>query len=196
MKILSDKTILNQISKPVTVEEAVNVIKELENALRVCPHGIGLSAIQIGIPKQVFIIKDCDDGNVFHRFVNPVKIECSHPFIFQNEGCLSYPGLYLNTNRFHHYVLKRQIVDGNNFRDETNYFYFPESTDEPVNQAHALMSIAVQHEMDHLSGLILPEYGFSKLQIRDDKAGRNDPCPCGKKNDSGVPLKYKKCCGR
>jgi len=162
-------------------------------------NGIGLSAIQIGIPKRIFVIKhEQDEEMVFDNFINPEVVDCEGEFTFAGEGCLSFPGLYLNTKRFYHYTIKRGLFDEGGYREETDYFYYPETVEEYTTRENSISSIAVQHEMDHLSGLVLPEYGVKNVSIQnvEDKVGRNDSCPCGKKKADGSPIKYKRCCGK
>jgi uncharacterized protein YecA (UPF0149 family) len=91
--------------------------------------------------------------------------------------------------------MKRGYIDNGEYREQEVYLYYPETSDEYTTREKAITSIAVQHEMDHLSGLILPDYGFKSPPITtESKVGRNDPCPCGAMRD-GKPVKYKKCCG-
>jgi preprotein translocase subunit SecA len=97
----------------------------------------------------------------------------------------------MDTKRFHHYVLKRHLFDGDDYREEIDYLYYPETDDEHISKHDSIYSIAVQHEMDHLNGEVLPDFGIKKEPIIvNKKIGRNEPCICG----SGK--KYKKCCGK
>lgn len=197
-EIITSVEILKQTSEPVTPEEAPKIIEALEGQLSKCDNGIGLGAIQLGIPKRVFVIKKAGrNGMEFDHFINPTFVDSSGEFIFVGEGCLSFPGLYLNTKRFHHYTIERDVLDGETFRRETDYFYYPETSDERISRDEAIGSIAVQHEMDHMEGKILLEYGLKNESfVRDNpKVGRNDPCPCGAMKN-GKPVKYKKCCGK
>jgi peptide deformylase len=189
--IIQDTKALKQISEPATQEEAHEIIKKLEETLSRYSHGIGLSAIQIGIPRRIFVIKRQNEGELpsFDHYINPEVVDMDGEFTFSGEGCLSYPGLYLNTKRHHHYTIKRWFFDKGKYQKEMDYFYFPEYYDEHISREQAISSIAVQHEMYHLDGEVLPEYGFKNQPIRiNKKIGRNEPCPCG----SGK--KYKKCC--
>ena len=193
--IITDSNVLKKISTPASLEESMVIVKELENTLRMQETGVGLSAIQIGIPKRIFVIKGDQDREQeeFDHFINPEIIEVEDEFTFEGEGCLSFPGLYLCTKRFHHYTLKRGHFDNGEYLEEQDYFYYPETDNEYISHKEAIRSIAAQHEMDHLDGKILPDFGFEKSKII--KVGRNDPCPCGKIQD-GKPVKYKKCCGK
>ena len=189
--IIEDLDILKQVSEPATVEEAPEIIKELEDTLSQYDNGIGLSAIQIGIPKRIFVMRNADGE--FDHFVNPEFIKGEGQFTFLNEGCLSFPGMFLHTKRFHHYIMKRGYFDDGRYLEQVVYFYYPEKNNENLTRERAIMAIAAQHEMDHLDGKVLPDFGMK--DIRSEKIGRNDPCPCGA-TKGGKPIKYKKCCGK
>ena len=179
--IVTDIALLKQKSEPVSsVEEAKKIISLLEEELKNYPSGCGLSAIQIGMPKQVSIVRinssDPNKNSIHVNLINPVVLEYNDEFIHRNEGCLSFPNRYTSVKRYKHFIIMNQVIedDGLKFREEKQYYFFnPEKKD--------LESIAVQHEIDHLNGITIFKEEFKKIS-------RNDYCPCG----SG--LKYKKCC--
>jgi len=91
--IITDEKILREPSEPVkTYAEAQEIIEKLEEESASIGYGIGLSAPQIGIKKQVAIIRM---DNFMCNIINPVNIilENDH-FIFEGEGCLSFPGIF------------------------------------------------------------------------------------------------------
>lgn len=181
LKIVSDRDILSQKSENVTsVAEAQAIISSLTSVL-IKTDGYGLSAIQIGIPKRVCVIKR---PNKFIALINPEIVETKSPIVFRGEGCLSFPGIYENTNRFQEFVIKNQVVDGDSFREENQYFYFEPGGD--------IEGIVAQHEIDHMDGILFFQRRAEAVQpvVKSEKVGRNDKCPCG----SGA--KYKKCCGK
>ena len=192
MKIILDHNILKKVSTPVeSVEEAKDIINKLEETLALYENGIGLSAIQIGIPKRVFILKT-DEG--FTHFVNPIKISEEEEFIFHGEGCLSFPSIYLDTKRFCEFTLKYHLIEDDTFIDQTVLFYYSPNKED---RSDGILAIAAQHEYDHQDGRIIIEHGKEGLATVTrigEKVGRNDPCPCGKKDGNGKPIKYKKCC--
>lgn len=185
--VCCDEKILRQKSEPVaSVEEATALIQKLEAALKQIDNGVGLAAVQIRIPKQVGVIQG-RDGNIY--LINPVLESAEEEFVFGREGCLSKPGLYRNTKRFRHYTIKNQVIDGDEFREEIQYYFYGETPDEPGHMG--LEAIAVQHEMDHFDGKMIVDQEEIKgktVERGKEKVGRNDPCPCG----SGK--KFKKCC--
>jgi len=188
MQIINDKKLISEKSMPVSsVEEAKEIISSLEKELDKCSNGLGLAAIQIGIPKRVGVIKPDKDRMIC--LINPEIVELSEEFIFPNEGCLSFPKKFINTKRYKHVIIKNQVIDGESFREETQYFYYNDDNFKYIAQESKLVAIAVQHELDHFEGKTIEEVEVKSEPIRvEAKIGRNDPCPCG----SGK--KYKKCC--
>jgi peptide deformylase len=194
-KITQDISILRQKSENVTlVDEAKDLISKLEAELDKLDNGIGLAAIQLGYNKKVSVIRD-NDGTYFH-LINPELVEGLDEFIYFNEGCLSFPGLFRNTKRYKQITIKHQVIRDNKFEDETFVSYYSNEKDEPGN--NGLFTIAVQHELDHFDSKLLIDSDIKTEPIKRDvkKVGRNEPCPCGKVDSSGKRLKFKKCCGK
>ncbi len=131
--------------------------KELEelclNMLFTMYHapGIGLAAPQIGISKRIFVIdvtfdrdETEEDSGEFtlsnfapHIFINPVIKEKEGEIIYQ-EGCLSLPGIFEDVKRFENIVVEYQSLNG----------------DKQEMAANELFSICIQHENDHLDGIV------------------------------------------
>lgn len=197
-KIIQDLAVLRKPSEPVeSVSEALSIIKDLEETLGVIDHGVGLAAVQIGIPKQVGVIKHKGkDKDRFFHLINPEVVKKEDEFVFFKEGCLSLPETFRNTKRYRHFTIKHYRIDGDKFEPETLYFYYSEDPKEIGSDG--LLSIAVQHEMEHFRGEMILDHNIETEPVRRKgaKIGRNDPCPCGKADTNGKPLKYKKCCGK
>jgi len=108
-------------------------------------NGIGLAAIQVAQPLRVLIINLTDEEGHQHKsdlleIINPVIAEADGS-IFYQEGCLSVPGFYEDVERFESLTLNYQ-----NRRGEACSL-----------KAEGLLSVAVQHEMDHLEGRLFIE---------------------------------------
>lgn len=102
-------------------------------------RGIGLAANQIGITKRVFVMGS-DNISGFPRpfaLFNPIMIEQSKEFILDQEGCLSYPDLYLKIKRPSWVVAAYQDSQG---------------TVREV-KIDGYLSKCFQHELDHLDGI-------------------------------------------
>ena len=96
--------------------------------------GVGLSAIQINIPIRVAIIRN---GKEAFNLYNAKIIKQEQPFVFEGEGCLSFPQQYCNTKRFN----LIEILNGNG----------------EVLKFSGFLACAVQHELDHWDGIIFTE---------------------------------------
>jgi len=111
--------------------------------------GIGLAAVQIGVPLRVIVMDlDQKDGKKNPRaFVNPVITWRSEELATFEEGCLSVPEIYEEVERAAR--IKAEFVD----RDGT----------KQLLEADGLLATCLQHEMDHLEGVLFIDH-LSKLK--------------------------------
>jgi len=98
-------------------------------------HGLGLSANQIGMPVKVFAMRIDESDNAIVCF-NPEILEESEEMVTMEEGCLSFPLLYLKKRRPEKLTIKYQNVDGDFI--ETKF--------------EGLAARVFHHEMDHMKG--------------------------------------------
>ena len=113
-------------------------------------HGIGLSANQVGLPFNMFVVgghPQIENGMKLACF-NPMIIESSEETIMMKEGCLTYPFLFLNIIRPRKITLKYTDEDG----------------ELKEAKLDGMMSRIVQHEYDHMLGRNFTERA-SKLKI-------------------------------
>lgn len=108
--------------------------------------GIGLSANQVGLPYRMFVMKTADKGTV--GFFNPKITRASQETDMMKEGCLSFPDLYLMIKRAKSIEFEYQDVEG---------------------EKHTLIlegmgARVVQHELDHLNGIVFLQRA-SRLKI-------------------------------
>lgn len=110
--------------------------------------GIGLAANQVNVLQRIFVA-DCSENHDSPQvFVNPVIVESSDEKEDAEEGCLSLPTLYGGpVERAHKIRVKAQDVEGNPFEIE----------------AEGLLARCIQHEMDHLDGVLFIDY-LSRLK--------------------------------
>jgi peptide deformylase len=99
--------------------------------------GVGLAANQIGVQKRLFVY---DQGDGPHVVVNPVIVETSGEWVYE-EGCLSVPGLSWEIVRANEVHLRGFDLDGNELDIQTNEYE----------------GRILQHECDHLDGVLLVE---------------------------------------
>jgi peptide deformylase len=166
--IVTDAIELRKGNGPAAAEEIDGIIRLLEEELRASPRtGIGLAAPQIGIHKRVAIVRTKSHSL---DLVNPTILSRERPVFVRGEGCLSVPDKVVDTCRFEEVF----------FRCDRN----------PAGVvATGIEALAVQHEIDHLDGVLMMERAVPK------GIGRNDPCPCGAVRDDGKPVKFKRCHG-
>ena len=111
--------------------------------------GIGLAAIQVGIPKRIIVLditrKENEKNPMF--FVNPEIIEKSKTNSTYEEGCLSVPGQFSEIDRPETCHLK----------------YLDYHGQKQLIHADGLLATCIQHEMDHLEGILFIDY-LSKLK--------------------------------
>ena len=178
MIITNNEDALRVKCEDVTLEEVGPLIEQLERELaeanRLGKNGIGLAAPQIGIAKNIAIVRIDKAKGLYFNLVN-CKIEKSFdPAIFRDEGCLSFPGRVEDTMRYQEVYITNNLVEPHSF------------------VATGFLAVVCQHELDHLNSTLLPDRMIPKPVpvVRKNKVGPNDPCICGSNK------KYKKCCGR
>ena len=110
-------------------------------------YGIGLSAPQVGIQERFFII-DLRNGQRY-IFINPEIIESSK-LITCNEGCLSFPDIFTETKRFKKIKVRALGLDGKEF----------------ILDAQDLLAQVIQHEIDHLNGILLVDTTIEKAEFQ------------------------------
>ncbi|MEW6041963.1 MAG: peptide deformylase [Elusimicrobiota bacterium] len=132
--------VLLKKTKPLTeiTAETIKIIKKMIETLKKA-NGIGLAANQVGIPLKILVISCPDKNNKKNEVVliNPCIIK-KWGEICEEEGCLSFPGLYLKIKRSKGVRVKALTDKG-----------------EPVViEGEDLISRVLQHEIDHLEGKI------------------------------------------
>jgi peptide deformylase len=132
-------------------------------------HGIGLAAIQVGVPLRVLVIdlqpededaepEECTEhGGHSHThrplrkeprvFVNPEILDPAEEHNVYQEGCLSVPEIYADVERPKACRVRWQDLDGNVHEEEME----------------GLMAVCIQHEMDHLEGILFIDH-LSRLK--------------------------------
>lgn len=133
--------VLRQPAKRITkVDDSIReTIKDMLQTMY-SSDGIGLAAPQVGIHKQLIVI-DCEPQNPDNPplvLINPKITKFSSQVCDAEEGCLSIPGVYLPVTR----------------PEEVEVTYKNENGKPCKLKASGLLSRAIQHEMDHLNGVM------------------------------------------
>jgi|TARA_B110000211_G_scaffold174665_1_gene197367 peptide deformylase len=140
---------LRQVSRD--VEEVDDELRKLMNDMLETMYdapGIGLAAIQVGVPKRVIVIDTSkEEKKTPLYFVNPKIIVKSKNKSTYEEGCLSVPGQFAEVDR----------------PDQCHISYLDYSGKKKELKAEGLLATCIQHEMDHLEGILFIDY-LSKLK--------------------------------
>ena len=139
---------LRTIAKPVEqVDDKIKtLIKDMFETMYAA-KGIGLAATQVDRHIQLIVMDLSDDGSQPRVFINPKVtplVEDKKPY---EEGCLSVPEFYESVERPAKITIEAMDEDGNTFNEE----------------AEGMLAVCIQHEMDHLNGVIFVDY-LSRLK--------------------------------
>ena len=142
--------LLRQVSKP--VDKVTIVEQKLMNDMldtMYAANGIGLAAIQIGIPKRIIVMdlsKDQEKKEPRY-FVNPVIKKKNEKKTTYEEGCLSVPNQFAEIER----------------PSKCDVEYLDYNGQKQILYADGLLATCIQHEMDHLEGILFIDY-LSKIK--------------------------------
>ena len=148
--LVEPNKLLRQVSQPVEeVDKQIQKIMDDMLETMYSANGIGLAAIQIGVPKNLIVIdlltKEKKKNPMF--FVNPKIIKKSSKMSKYEEGCLSIPNLFAEIQRPSECEIEYLDYEGN----------------KTSLKATGLLATCIQHEMDHLKGILFIDY-LSKLK--------------------------------
>lgn len=171
--IYTDEKVLRTPCTNATEDEVGSIVEQLEMELghsgRMGRPGIGLAAPQIGIHKNVAIIRIDENHSI--NLVNCNIQNKYDSFIFRGEGCLSIPNIEKNTMRYGEIHIINNLVYPHAFI------------------LTGLMSVAAQHELDHLNSILITDIAIPEEKPKT-KIRPNDKCYCGSNQ------KFKRCHGK
>jgi len=138
---------LHKVAKPVTVvdDEIRKLARNMAETMYAAP-GVGLAATQVDVHKQLILTDLSETRDELLVLINPHILE-SRGKSDCEEGCLSVPGIFEKIARAEWVKVRALDLDGKSF----------------TTQATGLLSVCIQHEMDHLKGKIFIEY-LSRLK--------------------------------
>jgi len=148
--IILPDPLLRQASKPIeridieTQRLADDMLETMYDA-----PGIGLAAIQVGVARRMLVIDVSREGEEKTPlvFINPEIVASSDDRSVYEEGCLSIPDYYAEVERPARVMVKHLDRDGK----------------EQITEADGLLATCVQHEIDHLNGVLFIDY-ISRLK--------------------------------
>ena len=142
--------ILKQVSKPVeTVDDDLRALMDDMLETMYAAPGIGLAAIQVGVPKRVIVMDLAREGEppAPRYFINPEILWASEETLPYEEGCLSVPEIFDEVERPSNVKLRYLDYNGKTVEED----------------AEGLFAVCIQHEMDHLEGVLFIDY-LSRLK--------------------------------
>jgi peptide deformylase len=144
MKVIQkDNKILRQKAKEVAQKEIgskkiKDILRRMEEILAESKEGVALAAPQIGEPLQIFVVKKLTPDVGFNIFINPKIKKISQKKQIVPEGCLSVEGVYGTIKRAEKLTVEAYDEKGKKF----------------TRGASGLLAQIIQHEMDHLNGIL------------------------------------------
>lgn len=124
-------------------KDLAKMVKDMFETLYASGNGIGLAAPQVGIKKRIVVIDLKEEGkSTPMTFINPKIIFYSEEKFVNEEGCLSIPGFYADVSRSNSVEVEWVGLDRKKNKKKLT----------------GLMSICIQHEIDHLDGILFIDY--------------------------------------
>ena len=134
---------LHTVAKPVaTVDARLQTLVDDMLATMYASDGIGLAATQVNVHERLIVMDVSEERDKPLVLINPEIVWASDEKKLNNEGCLSVPGIYDDVERFLAIKVQALDLDGKT----------------QVHEAEGLLSVCIQHEMDHLMGKVFVEY--------------------------------------
>lgn len=143
-------------TKAIQVTEVNDNIKTIVNDMfetMYDENGVGLAATQVNIHQQIVVIDVSENKETPIVLINPEIIDKSEDTLINEEGCLSVPGCYAKVDRHTKVTVKALDKNGNEF----------------TLDGDELLAICIQHELDHLKGILFVDY-LSPLKRQRIKA--------------------------
>jgi len=150
---LGDRVLRQPAKRVAKVDQSIRHLAEQMLQTMYSSDGIGLAAPQVGVHKQIIVI-DCEPDNPDNPpliLINPVIKNFGQTLCDAQEGCLSIPGVYLDVQR----------------PDEIEVAYKDENGRPKTLRAKELLSRVIQHEMDHLKGIMFVDRVDNSLALTE-----------------------------
>lgn len=147
--------VLRKVAEPITTfDDQLQRIVEAMYARMFESQGVGLAAPQVGLRQRILVVNESGDPKEADQnltLINPQIISRSGKKVLHEEGCLSFPGIYAEIERLDACIVEAQDVAGNPVRLELEGF----------------LSRIIQHEYDHLEGILLVDRMSPADKIRN-----------------------------
>lgn len=142
---------LHTVAKPVTAfdQALAQLAADMAHTMYEAP-GVGLAATQINVHQRLVVVDVTEDRSGLYALVNPEIVWASDDLKPWEEGCLSVPGVYEEVKRPDRIRVKALDLTGKPYTLE----------------ADGLLSVCIQHELDHLNGKVFVQYLSQLKQTR------------------------------
>jgi peptide deformylase len=139
--------VLRQKATPIesVTDEIKQLAKEMLETMKE-ENGVGLAAPQVGKSIRMFVVNADDD--VDRTFINPQIVKMSSDLVDYEEGCLSIPSFYENIKR----------------PSQVTIQFTNENGEKQVLDADGLLARVIQHENDHLDGILYVDHGDAEFK--------------------------------
>ena len=133
---------LKKVAEPVVnIDDKLRqLVADMAETMYEAP-GIGLAATQVDVHRRVVVIDVSEEKNELRAFINPVLVQCTGSHVGE-EGCLSVPGIYDKVERAERVVVNYLDLDGK----------------AQTLEADGLLAVCIQHEIDHLNGVVFVDH--------------------------------------
>jgi peptide deformylase len=142
--VLYGDPVLRETSEPVDEinQEVKDLVSDMVDTIKKA-KGLGLAAVQIGVPKRIFLVdlSAVDLNETLRVYINPEIVETEGEVTYE-EGCLSFPGIYQKVDRPAKVTIRATDLEGNRFEQT----------------ADGIAARAILHEFDHLEGKLFIDY--------------------------------------
>jgi peptide deformylase len=133
-----DRTLKKKAKKIKKIDEQIiKLVHDMAETMKL-GQGIGLSANQVGVLKRVIVIEADFENQRVLALINPKITKKSKGKNTDKEGCLSFPNIYLDIKRSNKVKVKAKNIKG----------------EKVAIEADGLLARALQHEIDHLNGIL------------------------------------------
>lgn len=155
---------LHTVAKPVAqVDDRIRQLVDDMLETMYDAKGVGLAATQVDVHERVVVIDTSEERNQPLVLINPEIIWASQEMLVWEEGCLSVPSIYDKVDRHTRVKVRALNRDGQSFEFDTD---------------DDLMSVCIQHELDHLLGKVFVEYlsplKRNRIKAKLQKKARED----------------------
>lgn len=136
--IYYNNPILEQVAEDITdFNDELESICEIMQKKNEIYDGIALAGNQVGLLKRIVALEPIDPFNKKICLINPKILSYSNKEVYFEEGCLSFPGLFIKIKRPESILVEYQLISGRKYQIE----------------AKGILARVLQHEIDHLDGI-------------------------------------------